>query len=66
MAEYTREMFCPVCEKNYVATVSTERSGGEISWEYGSPCPRCETPGLSACASLPAFPGSIGGVRARH
>lgn len=45
MAESTTTMSCPVCKKNYVATVSIERLGGEVSGRYVSPCPDCGTPG---------------------
>jgi hypothetical protein len=41
----TTRRWCPKCEKEYVATVYSERQGGEMSLAPVSPCPDCHTDG---------------------
>jgi endogenous inhibitor of DNA gyrase (YacG/DUF329 family) len=45
MATHTEQRYCPTCKKNYEATVTTERSGQEISARHISRCPDCGTDG---------------------
>jgi hypothetical protein len=41
----TARRWCPKCEKEYVATVYSERQAGEISLATVSSCPDCDTDG---------------------
>jgi len=45
MSTHTEERYCPVCKKNYDATVTIERSGKEISARHVSRCPVCGSEG---------------------
>lgn len=42
---YQDERYCPKCEKVYLATIVTEREGGELAAVHVSPCPDCGTDG---------------------
>jgi hypothetical protein len=45
--------WCPKCEKEYVATVYSERQGGEMSLAPVSACPDCHTDGKLLLTDLP-------------
>jgi hypothetical protein len=45
MVVSTARRWCPKCEKEYVATVYSERQSGEISLATVSSCPDCHADG---------------------
>jgi hypothetical protein len=57
MAVSTTRRWCSKCEKEYVATVYSERQAGEMSLAAVSSCPDCDTEGQL----LPDVPPNVGG-----
>jgi hypothetical protein len=57
MAVSTTRRWCPKCEKEYLATVYSERQAGEVGLAAASACPDCHTEGQL----LGDVPPNVGG-----